>query len=140
MTQELKLYERTKYPNIFKGSYWGGHIQDSVGDEEVIENRNQFVTEYGIRRRVSDVPQYIRKILGTYGGRNNNLLDHIEVYYNFNKKQYVVIVSPYICPERCDDWEKALEYFSLNQFILYKNLYSKSAATFIKIINKGCRK
>ena len=139
MEQGLKLYERTRYPKIFKGSYWGGHIQDHPGDDEVIENRNQFIPEYGITRRISDVPQYIRKILGTYGGIKNSLLDHIEVYYNFNAKQYIIIVSPYIWPERNEDWEKAIEYFSSNNFKLYKPLYAKSASTFIRVINKGAK-
>ena len=133
-----KLYTLTKYPNIFKGSYWGVHRNDR-NDDEVIENRNKFVEEFGIKRRVDKVPEYIERIVGYYelycDEKPSRLYYNYEVYYTANK-QYIIVMSPYFIP----DWSEMKQFYEGMGYSVYPHLYSKSTATFIKIIKKGCRK
>ena len=47
-------YQLTKYPNIFKGCYWGNPIFDSIRDSDmagIFQNRNRFVEDFQITKR-----------------------------------------------------------------------------------------
>ncbi len=131
-------YTRTLYPKIFKGTYWGTFRPMDENQKIVIKNRNQFVTDYGIKRRVTLIPEYIRNIIHDFDCRLK-LIDHLEVYYT-HSKQYVIVTSPYIIPERTEDWEEALKHYTQNGFSIYEDLYNFDASTFIKVVNGRANK
>lgn len=126
-----QLYTLTKNPNIFKASYWGGGKRHCI-PHQIIENRNKFVTDYGICRHVGKRPEYVNKIAGINEGYSRKAFDHVEVYFN-NSSQYVVIVSPY--------WvsDESFQLLTSKGFTVYEPLYTTDATTFIKVINKGAK-
>ena len=116
----MDCYLRTKYPKIYKKTYWGGFNENINITEEIIENRNKFVENYDIAKCVMKIPRKIQKHFDALGLR----LDHQECYLTHDKT-YVLIASPY-----CDDR------------VVYENqgwhgiepIYSTAAWTFIKLI------
>jgi len=50
MTDIIRYYDYTKYPSIHKNSYWGSHrAQGDAPDQEIIKNRNEFITSYNVK-------------------------------------------------------------------------------------------
>lgn len=140
MTGELRYCELTKYPKIFDGSYWGNfrHNPNNLtdGQRTIIENRNKFVQDYDIKKRLDKPPQYVY----IHFDRNHpNLrekhivLDHVECYLN-KGGDYVIISSPY-------DKTQDEKYESLG-WIKVEPLYSidNKAITYLKIVKSRRRK
>ena len=109
-------YEMTNYPNIYKKSYWGNKI-DNINS--IIYNRNKFIEEFNIIKKIRFSPKYINKefeILEKY--------NHKECYLT-NDKCYILVSSLY---DKNDhnynelDWKK------------YNNLYDVDTITYIKKI------
>jgi len=47
---DTRYYKYTKYPSIYKNSYWGNHRgRGDAPDQEIIKNRNEFITNYNIK-------------------------------------------------------------------------------------------
>ena len=54
----MRINELTNYPSIFNGAYWSG-IGIKQGDDSfviVIQNRNEFVEKFNIKKRCSTYP------------------------------------------------------------------------------------
>ena len=51
MSSRINNASLTKYPEIFEGTYWNRHA--GGWDPVIIENRNRFVEEYNIKRKVN---------------------------------------------------------------------------------------
>jgi hypothetical protein len=114
----------TEYPKIFKNVYWGNfdNKTDKL-EQNIIENRNNFVKEFEIVR-VKNIPQKYHKYYNFEKRYNENkdFFDHVEEYKTKNN-DYLVICSPYY---NQDELAKKLGYRK------YKPLYSLGAFTYIK--------
>lgn len=116
-------YTHTHYPKIFNQTYWGAFDNSkNLLEDEIIENRNQFISTYNIKniKSKSAVPQYINKHIdrNTYP-----FLDHTEVYIT-KENNYLIISSPY----------SAIEEHTKNGWTQIKPLYNTSATTFMKLV------
>ncbi len=118
------LYELTKYPRLYKNTYWGSFGSDSydVGPE-IISNRNKFAEKYNLKRLTNRMYKSVAK---EFDGSNGNTcsFDHVEVYVDFNGN-YVIVSSPY-----CND---DFKYLRLG-WSCYDQLYSGQASTYIKVV------
>ena len=124
----------TKYPKIFKGSYWGNQKHDgSDSDDQIIENRNNFIKDL-IISRVTRPPTWLNHFLEVDNDHTRDYYDHFEVYIN-NDNNFVVIMSPYITSDsqRFHDYEI---FYKARGFKLCEPLYSDTASTFIRVVEK----
>ena len=126
----MSASERTKYPNIYKYSYWGNFKENMDITDEIIGNRNEFKEEYKIKKAF-DMPKYIEKHieeeLKTIG-----FIDHLECYKTEDKK-YILLSSPY---DDIDGTYTKAKYEGKG-WMMIKQLYSRSAQSYIKIIEMG---
>jgi hypothetical protein len=114
----MRTCDYTNYPDIFKNTYWGQGDLGGIPPPHIVENRNIFVTEFGILNTKRS-PEYIHKHYVLTGTTR-----HCETYYT-KDKDYVLVSSPYnpdVTPFIENGWTK------------YSNLYSDSATTWIKIV------
>lgn len=89
MTQ---LYDLTKYPQIFRSSYWGQFEQNGNVDcctDEIIKNRNAFVEDFGIAK-----PYVMSEKDYRFFNELHITRDHTE-YYKSKKDEIVVLFSLY---------------------------------------------
>ena len=87
MTKVKQAYENTKYPQIFRETYWGSFKESDDGIKPFIyNNRNKFVEEFGI------VKCYGPEIQCT--SQDGHEMDHSEIYRTKDGK-LVLIVSNY---------------------------------------------
>lgn len=108
----------TKYPKIFKGSYWGiCYCEDEIYEDEIIKNRNEFVREFDIKSSIND---FVTKL-------SINFFDHEEAYIARNNR-HISIVSPY---GEHNDIAEELGYKP------YKHLYHPEAYTYIRVFENG---
>lgn len=122
--------ERTKYRKIFKDTYWG-NFKDDCNDlkQEVIDNRNAFVEEFGICSRYN-MPNYMHDRHTQRLARQHNLIDHVETYKTKDKK-CVIVNSPYhVGPEN----ETRLIEMG---YIKYKHMYGGDSITFVFVCDIG---
>lgn len=134
-----KLYQLTIRPKLFKDTYWGNFHEDGLGDAaEVINNRNKFVTEFGIVRHDRSPPQYKERIINQL--KEIIHMDHLEYYYT-DRKTHIVINNPYIIPSTCEKYDDVVKLSEENGFKLYDPLYSLIASTFLMEIpnKKPCK-
>ena len=76
-----RFYECTKYPKVFKGTYWGNFINSKLC--------NNFITKYNIKKRINYYPKNIKlELVNLVCG------DYTEIYLT-NDKKYILIKSPY---------------------------------------------
>jgi len=123
------FYERTKYPKIYACSYWG-HFKNEDESPEIIDNRNNFITEFNIKAYYN-MPKYMyRKHEKMMDYNTKFSIDHIETYKTRDNKS-VIVNSPYCVTE-----ETEKELLELG-FVKYKPLYSNSATTYIYVTNIG---
>lgn len=79
----MKSYEATQYPRIFKDTYWGEFTVNHRDDPTIFSNRNNFVEQYNIVKRVP-TPKFIFKYI--YGITDSALkLDHLECYTTLDR-------------------------------------------------------
>ena len=115
-------YQLTRYPNIFRGSYWGSFTTDPIRDNDMVgifQNRNRFVEEFQITKRLSisntintllktefnDLDKLIREkhisrtaVLLIYLKKDDirsDFYDHVEVYKTADDR-IIVLSSPYV--------------------------------------------
>ncbi len=117
----MRAYEETKYPDLFKKTYWGSFIIDNISNitNDILNNRNKFIEEFNIIKR-NKLPQYIDKLIEEY--RKDLYLDHIECYKTSNNN-YIIVSSPY------GDIHK--DNYINRGWIEYDKLYTKDACTYI---------
>jgi hypothetical protein len=120
----VKVYLLTKYPGIFKNTYWGNFTQppNETIDATIIANRNAFVEKYNVKKRCP-APLYVYNKLELNDPRH----DHVECYDAGTS--YVVVSSPY--GTRSD---MPAGFASSNQ------LYSNDSRTFIATVEKKARR
>ncbi len=117
----MRNYELTKYPLIYKKTYWGLTVVDDNDDnKKIIRNRNNFVENFNVVKIVSIIPKYVSENYTC-----SNIFDHIEVYLT-NDKKYIIVSSSYN-----NDKEEYEKY----NWVRINRLYSSSCYTYIKIID-----
>lgn len=122
--------ERTKYRKIFNDTYWG-NFKDEHNDlkQEIIDNRNAFVEEFGICARYN-MPNYMHVRHRQRLALKPNLIDHVETYKTKNKK-CVIVNSPYnVGPEN----EARLIEMG---YMKYKPMYGGDSTTFVFVCDIG---
>jgi hypothetical protein len=121
--------ERTNYRRIYKKTYWGGFRHNTRITDEIIDNRNRFITDYSIAKCVErwDAPKYIENITNY---DSNRYLDHVEIYKMTDSSYYLLVSSPYASHgfPNYDDHIK-------NGWSEIYPLYSISTVTFIKLMD-----
>ena len=122
---EQERYSLTDYPRIFKGLYWGNWKKNH--DMNIIQNRNKFVEEFGIKKSKDDLPQYA---LGDIRDRQSSVYDHTEYYES--EHDWIIVLNPYAMCFREGEYEMALE----QGYEPYAQLYSATAVTLVKTIPK----
>lgn len=118
------VYQKTKYPNIFKNTYWGKRVET---DDVIITNRNKFVENNNIKRFAKSIPYQVEEneIFKHY---QEHIFDHEEYYLTMNK-HYILISSPYISNENKQD-----KIYDELGWIKIDKLYDSGASTYMKII------
>lgn len=111
----MKNYELTKYPKLYKNTYWGGFVSSKEEDGKIIKVRNNFAENFKL------IKNYKNK-----GYRPGQIFDHLEVYQK-EDKSCIIVVSPYI--------ELDKEAFELGFIKLCKPFYSKNAYSYYKEFN-----
>ena len=123
------FYEQTKHPKIYACSYWG-HFKYEIENQDIIDNRNNFVTEFGIKAYYR-MPNYMTRKHEQMLDRNTKCkIDHTETYKTRDNK-CVIVNSPYYVT---DEQEQALLELG---YVKYKPLYSITAPTYIYVTNIG---
>ena len=91
-------YELTDYPEIYKHTwcYWGGFINgNSPVTQEIIDNRNDFIKEFRIRKfHSTHTISNLISNLKTLSHNKPTDLDHIETYVT-HQKAIIVVISNY---------------------------------------------
>lgn len=131
-----QFYKYTKYPNIYKKTYWGQleTIKDPLYcnvDFNIINNRNEFVEEFIIDRKCKFTKKFFKNNpkFKDYMKNERGAFDHIETYRD-NNNDYVIVVSPYL---ECDDL-----LFDLGFERIY-NLYSRSSYSYVLYLVKNTK-
>jgi len=92
-----KYADRTSFPDIYKKSYWGNfHTENKVPSDEIIGNRNDFITDHEVLRYRETYPNYVPGHFGFqlwFNKTGSFFWDHIEIYET--PTEFLVIVSPY---------------------------------------------
>jgi len=117
----MYYYEHTKYPQLYKNTYWGKFQSNS--NPKIIENRNNFVKKFNIQECITKIPQYISKIIDET--RLYITLDHLECYRTTDK-QIIIVSSPY-SDTISQDYIKC-------GWISIEMLYNEAAITYIKYV------
>lgn len=86
--------EMTKYPKIFKDSYWGNFSRHSDKDLVVFENRCRFVEEFEIVSNSIHAKSVMRFLNSTRMYYHRKYFDHIESYKT-RAGCIFIMVSPY---------------------------------------------
>lgn len=122
-------YKLTKYPNIFKNTYWGNLIISERNEiDDIIKNRNNFVNENNIKQNKKSVPQKAINFFFKLDELNDfYLFDHIEVYKN--DEEYIIINNPYMTKDS-EDYNKLINY----GWKEIEKLYFDESITFMKKI------
>jgi hypothetical protein len=125
-TKNNLFYTKTEYPKIYMSTNWGHfkliHPWEFIETKNIMENRNQFIKDYNIKK----VKRETVKIYRFIKEEEKKLpLDHTEIYIT-NDKKLIIITSPYkhVDPLDFEFWGWTMIY----------NLYSNDAYTFIKEI------
>jgi hypothetical protein len=117
-----------KYPKIL-----GVTDKRFFKDEEIIENRNKFVEEFGITKSVNVFPyiQSLNKNLFLHNQEGEKpatgVVDHPEMYQT-SKSKLILICSNY------SDNELPPSELGMTR---YANLYAKNCSTYIRIFHPG---
>jgi len=126
--------EMTNFNRIYKGNYWGSIVYNPLNSyckKEIIDNRNNFIVDYNIKKRVTQLPirRSQKHLLCRRSPKSvNSLFDHVEYYYTHDN-QYVIIFSPYNGNSTMND------FFDNLGFNKIYNLYEEGASTFVKVID-----
>lgn len=124
------LADKTKYPELFCDTYWGNCGSNLSVSSRIIDNRNEFVEEYKLKKYVELLPNVVVSEYDTIS--QLCVVDHGECYVD-NNGNYVLISSPY------DFYD---ETYVKHGWIPYNDLYNYHATTYVKVVksNKSKRK
>lgn len=111
---------KTDYPKIFENTYRGNH-RYKKNDRKIILNRNELVTDYGIKKEL--------KYFYNFTFMSDLVLDHMEIYECKNGKA-IILFSPYNSNINLNDTK--LKMIKIGFSETYK-LYCNSATTFIGV-------
>ena len=138
---DIKNNQRTRYPGLYRDTYWGRWtgLEKSTGDTEIIENRNKFATDYHLKSRLpkrttvkyqkkEEVFKDLNEI--KHCPRYDVMKRHIE-YYKTTDNKIIVVFSPYDISESMT--KLALEC----GYSLIYPIFSTMATTFVKEITKS---
>jgi len=110
----------TKHAKIFNNSYWGAFVGSAA--QNINDNRNDFVKEFGIKGYYHRMPKYIfNKAHDPYCKYKR---DHVETYKTKDNR-CIIVNSPYHVSE--EEEQKILA----QGYIKYKPLYNDMATTYI---------
>ena len=112
----LTYASQTKYPEVFKNSYWGRFCNKT--HVRIVSNRNDFAKIFKLQQGYhhENTPSRVFNIIPN--------IDHTEVYANENN--YIIISSP------C----KPIEDYEERGFKKWAPLYNINYPTYIKVVNK----
>ena len=127
----MKFNQMTNYPNKYKKTYWGNFDEKSLDkiNDEIIENRNQFIPTYSITKHCYMKPYNLSQIIE--GLRKFIHIDHPELYYSNTKKEYILIISLYR-----QYYHPTPEIYEKYGFTKINQMYANDALTYVKIIPK----
>jgi len=124
--KEIPYYLKTKYPELYSDTLWGFNKWST--DDKLFENRNNFVTDYNIKKYVKNRPKYIENEYDKLGRD----ADHIECYITNDDMYYILIVSPY------HDFKEENKKYGWKRIY---DLYCIGGYTYMKkILRKYCKK
>jgi hypothetical protein len=123
------FHEQTKHRKIFSPSYWG-QFKHRILEQDIIDNRNNFVIEFGIKAYYNMPSYMIRKHEKMLDRNTKYKIDHTEKYKTHDNK-CVIVNSPYCVSE---DDEKALLELG---YVKYNPLYTITTPTYIYVTNIG---
>ena len=122
--------ELTKYPSIFRNTYWGNAEQDSAYHNcELYENHNAFVERYQIKSYVeSGLPKKKERIIEDYFPKTSlkGFFDHFETFLTTSNK-IVCIASPHYQ----QDFPEFKNFLAEYGFEIFQPLYTSSCTTFV---------
>lgn len=130
----IKDYQKTNYPKIYQATYWG-HSMYTGGGEDVFNNRNNFITEFNIKKYKENRPLSTSKLYRYYFGKG--IYDHTECYNTHDKNILVFINSPTYPLETCTDINE-IEKWNHMQNVGWRryNCLYQGSTTYIVVINK----
>ena len=117
-----KVYTKTNYPNIFKGTYWG-NLDTNLITHEIIQNRNQFIEDYDIKKSVI-LPRYCKVGMKFHTSLLEGYLTHDKKYVMLSS----VFSKRYVRGYISDGWTPIYQ------------LYGITTHSYVKIIPMRCRK
>jgi hypothetical protein len=119
-----KARNKTKYPKIFRGTYWGTldfeYNKNSITDE-ILLNRNKFVEKYNVIKQQNIILKINKEF-----DKLKGCTDHIECYLT-NDNKYILTSNPY------NNNDKIYAEFG---WYPTEKLYRIGAMTYMKIIDK----
>ena len=122
----LKIAFLTKYPRLYKSSYWG-HFEreDQTGDSEIISNRNRFVEEYNLL-----MPEYKKTELRFL---DVQYVDHGEAYIDsFSRTYFIISLYDYDGPTGMHRMTEEKKAAIIEGYREIYPLYAKSATTLLR--------
>lgn len=129
---EVRASSATAYPQLYKGTYWGC-FDININNEitpTIIENRNCFAKDFELISNIGDMYKNHEKetlLINEMSGER--VRDHVE-YYSAKNKRAVAVFSTY------DRSEKLTDLAVRSGYNLIYPIYSKSANTFVKVIER----
>jgi hypothetical protein len=119
-----KARNKTKYPKIFRGTYWGTldfEYNKNFITDEILSNRNKFVENYNVKRQ-QNITLKINKEFDKLKG----YIDNTECYLTDDNK-YILTSNPYNNNDTI--------YAEFGWYPTEK-LYRTDTMTYMKIIDK----
>lgn len=129
----MKNWEKSS--PIFKQTFWG-MLDYEITNEEIILNRYRFLSEYKIYKAIkySKLEKEYMNYLLTLNLFELYIFDHLECYHN-NEGNTVFVSSRMFEYNEKDDYDILINHKNSGFAIYPNNLYSKTAFTFIKVLN-----
>jgi len=122
------LAEKTKYRNIYRGTYWGEFIDREDDDQtHIIKNRNKFAKNFKIKNKYTGAT--LNKLISRLKTKTTNKYDHIEAYRTEDKK-IILIFSNY--------GDNEYKTTHGRQFKKMYPLYATNATTYIMVFKDMC--
>lgn len=130
MKQDIKTYKKyTAYPKKYEGSYWGNF--PVIPETNIVENRNNFITDFNIDKFVKHMRKYIRKADKVIIPFEKKIyFDHYELYSINDSKTLLAVISPYN-----GAIEEIKEQIIADDWTEIYPIYSNQSVSFIKYIS-----
>ena len=127
MIGKCLFYQQTKYPAIYKNTYWGGFSTNDHHDMAYIfDNRNKFIETHKIEKVMLGNPRKVSEKVNDMIADHGTTIDHLEVYQDTDKN-LIFVISPYM-PKDCVQIKELED----DGFKMIDPLYFDGAITFMK--------